>query len=151
MGLNDLQQRIGRGSIIALDTVTFIYHFEDNPQYAPLTQVVFDAIEGGQVTAVTSMITVAEVLTGAKKAGHPLILQYRALFAGYPNLTIVPVDMQIAERASDMRCQYGLKMPDVITLATALVCGAQALVTNDRNFTRVTELAVILLSDYVGG
>ena len=102
MGVNDLQQRLTRGAIIALDTVTFIYHFEDNPQYAPLTQVVFDAIEGGQVTAVTSMITVAEVLTGAKKAGHPLILQYRALFAGYPNLTIVPVDMQIAERASDI-------------------------------------------------
>jgi predicted nucleic acid-binding protein len=147
-----LLQRLQRCSTIALDTVTFIYHFEDNPVYAPLTQIVFDCIEAGTVQAVASTITAAEVLTGAKKAGGAqLVLQYRALFAGYPNLVVAPVDMLIAERASDLRCTCGLKLPDAIAAATAIVHGAQILVTNDRGLTRVGEIDIVLLADYVGG
>ena len=149
--MTELQQRVRACPVICLDTVTFIYHFEDNPTYASLTELIFADIEAGTIEAIASTIAFAEAMTGAKKAkSDALALRYRAIFANYPHLTIMPLDMQVAERVADIRCRYGLKAPDAIAVATALVHHAQALVTNDRNLRRVAELDVILLADYVG-
>jgi predicted nucleic acid-binding protein len=151
LGMTDLPQRIRACSVIAVDTVTFIYHFEDNPTYARLTELIFADIEVGVVEAVASTIAFAEVLTGAKKAKNDaLALKYRAIFANFPHLLVAPVDMQVAEKVAEMRSHYGLRMPDAITVATALVHHAQALVTNDRDLRRVTALDVIVLADFVG-
>jgi len=48
-----------------------------------------------------------------------------------------------------LRVAYGLKTPDAIHMATALLNGAQAFVTNDAGLKRVNELDVLVLEDYV--
>ena len=58
-----------RQRIFALDTNIFIYHFEANPAYVGFTEALFDRIESGRVKAITSALTLHEVLTGARKAG----------------------------------------------------------------------------------
>jgi predicted nucleic acid-binding protein len=42
-----------------------------------------------------------------------------------------------------MRATYGLELPDAIQLATALEIGANALVTHDRDFSKVRGLQVL--------
>ena len=151
MGMSELRQRIRACSVIGLDTVAFIYHFEDNPVYAPLTEMIFAEIESGAVEAVASTLAFADVLTGARKTGNDaLALQYRAVFAHFPHLAVVPVDMPVAEKVADMRSSYGLKMPDVVAINAALVNGAQTLITNDGALRRVTELEITVLADHVG-
>jgi len=49
-----------------------------------------------------------------------------------------------------LRVAYGLKTPYAIHVATALLNGAQAFVTNDAGLKRVNELDVLVLEDYIG-
>lgn len=54
--------------------------------------------------------------------------------------TIVPVDRDVARRAAQLRGTHrALRLPDAISLATALVNGAQ-LLTLDRRLSRIADL-----------
>jgi hypothetical protein len=71
------KQRIAAHRTVGIDTVTFIYHFEQNEQYFPLTQSLFRAVLQGEIAALTSVITLAEVVMlplRQKKIGAPLSL-----------------------------------------------------------------------------
>jgi predicted nucleic acid-binding protein len=48
----------------------------------------------------------------------------------------VSVSEKIAERAAQLRADYGLPMPDAIQVTTALVSGANSLLTIDASLTR---------------
>ena len=48
-----------------------------------------------------------------------------------------------------LRAKYGLPLPDIIQVATALSQPANAIITNDRDIQRVRETNVFLLSDLV--
>ena len=51
--------------------------------------------------------------------------------------------MALAEEAARLRARLGLKLPDAIQAASALAINADALVTHDRDFARVSALRVI--------
>ncbi len=149
MGVEEFQAVLRRYQVVGLDAMTFIYHFEDNPAFAPLTEALFEAIEVGNLLAHVSILLVGEVLTGARKAGdEETLMHYRHVFSVFPNLRLHDVDMTVVEKMADLRAKYGLRTPDAIHMATALLHGAQAFVTNDNSLKRVTELDVLVLSDY---
>ena len=87
-----------RQRVFALDTNIFIYHFEENPSYVGFTEALFERIESGRVKAVTSALTLHEVLAGARKAGDDRLFSLcRDLIGTFPNLHLVPFDARIAE------------------------------------------------------
>ena len=134
-----------RQKIVALDTNIFIYHFEENPLYAEFTEALFGLIESGRARAVTSALTLHEVLTGARRAGNErLVSLYRDLIGTFPNLRVVPFDERIAVISSDLRARYDLPTPDAIQVATALHEGAETIVTNDARLKRVREIRVTI-------
>jgi hypothetical protein len=47
---------------IGLDTMSVIYFVEENPQYLALVLPIFQGISSGRIAAVTSTITLLEVL-----------------------------------------------------------------------------------------
>jgi predicted nucleic acid-binding protein len=53
----------------------------------------------------------------------------------------------IASLAAQLRAQYKLRLPNALQLATALEVGADALVTHDRDFSKVTGLRVLTGAD----
>ena len=58
----------------------------------------------------------------------------------------------IADRAAQLRAEHGLGTPDAIHLATALECGAEVFVTNDRDLPAVqpvNETAAEMMADLV--
>ncbi len=58
----------------------------------------------------------------------------------------------IAEKAGELRAKYSnkiLKTPDAIQIATALLAGCNAMITNDLGWKAVTEIEVIVLEDYL--
>ncbi len=52
-----------------------------------------------------------------------------------------------ADKAVLFRARYGLRTPDSIQLATAQVCGADLVITNDRKWEQVRELSVIQVAN----
>lgn len=59
-------------------------------------------------------------------------------------ISITPV---IAEQAAHLRARYGIRTPDAIQIATAIHAGCEAILTNDLNLKRVTEIQVLALND----
>ena len=95
---------------------------------------------------VVSVVTYAEVLTGAKR-GHHDEDHVRAFFRDLIS-TVLPVDLSIGDRAAEIRAEVSaLRMPDALILATAeTVPDIDLVVTGDAraikvpNFTRRVEL-----------
>ncbi len=56
---------------------------------------------------------------------------------------IVPVDAELAMLAARLRAAHGLRLPDAIHAATAICAGCAALLTHDRNFSRLKGLRII--------
>jgi predicted nucleic acid-binding protein len=52
----------------------------------------------------------------------------------------------VSQKAALIRVRYGLKLPDALQVATALVAGCDAFLTNDVVLQRVTELRILVLS-----
>jgi predicted nucleic acid-binding protein len=135
---------------IAIDTCAFIYQWEAHPRYSPLTHLMFSSLEEGEFVAVTSTITMTELLV------HPYrdqdlqrVNELASLLSTYPNLQWIPATLAIAVLAADIRANYRLATPDALQAATALHANATGLVTNDPIFKRVADLDVLLLDDCV--
>jgi predicted nucleic acid-binding protein len=135
---------------VALDTCIFIYQFEANPQYSPLTDRIFRALDQSDIVAVTSTVTMAELLVHPYRDHDPRKADnLLGLLSTYPNLDWIAPDLEIASGAAKIRAQNRLSSPDAIQAATAINVRASALFTNDPVFRRVTNLEALLLDDYI--
>jgi predicted nucleic acid-binding protein len=100
------------------------------------------AIRGlvGKHRILVSVVTYAEVLTGAR-IGHHAMDPVAGFFKEVVS-EVVPVDVQIADRASELWARAkALQMPDALILATAeLDPEVDLLVTGDRGVARLRGL-----------
>lgn len=133
---------------VGLDTHPFIYHFQENPDYLPLTQAIFESIESGEVNASTSVITLMEILVKPRRERDAnAVEEYRFALQTFPNLKLKSVDPTVAEKAAEIMTSLHLRPPDAIQLASAITDNAQAFITNDERLNRATEeIRVIVLS-----
>ncbi|RMF87575.1 MAG: type II toxin-antitoxin system VapC family toxin, partial [Nitrospirae bacterium] len=116
------------------------------PAWSALTRPLLSLVERGACAGVTSALAVTELLTGPLRQGDEgLATEYRRWLAAFPNLEVVPVGVEIAETAARLRARHGIRTPDALHLATALVAGADAFVTADTRLRRVREIEVLPL------
>lgn len=128
-------------ALLLLDTAPIIYVLEDHAELGPRFQPLFEAHRKAELRFAVTPITIAEVLTGPLKAGDEgLARRYRAILESWQ---VVDFDADIAESAARLRATLGLKLPDAVQAASALAINADALVTHDRDFSRVKSLRVI--------
>lgn len=140
---------ISEGQIIGIDTMVFIYHLEDHPDFSTITERLFDAVEKGKFHAITSLITLLEILGKPKKEGlTKVVSDYRDLLLTFQNLKFIPVDLRVTDLASTLRAKYSIRTPDAIQIATAIVEGAAAFITNDDQLKKVNEIEIVLLEEW---
>lgn len=131
-----------RGDRVVVDSAPLIYLLDDHPDFAPLFEGLFDLHAQGEVLIAVSTIAMAEVLAGPfGHAQEVLARRYEKALAGFE---VVPVSQEIAVSAARIRGSTGLRLPDALQAATAIEVGAVALVTHDRDFSRLKGLRVIL-------
>lgn len=141
-------KRISRGDIIGIDTMVFIYHLEDNLKFSNITEELFDNIENGKYHAVTSIITLLEILVKPKmEKNFQITSDYRDLLLTFPNLKFSQVDLQVSDIASTLRVKYKIKTPDAIQIATAISEKAKVFITNDEQLKNINDIDIILLSE----
>ena len=134
--------------MVALDTSIFIYQMETNPRYFPLSDAVFAWLEQSKNSAITSVLSMSELLVPAYRDRDERRLQhYRGLLGTYPRLAWVQPDLEIADTAARLRAAHGLKTPDAIHAATAIKSKAPTFLSNDPIFKRVKELDALILDD----
>jgi predicted nucleic acid-binding protein len=139
------------GAVVGIDSVVFIYFIEEHTRYESVISGFFeDRLEHGSNRAITSVITLAEVLVQPKRIGRAdLVQEYRDILAEGPNIVLADITSQIAERGAALRAQYGLRLPDALQIAASLEHGASHFITNDERLRKVTDLRVLILEDYL--
>jgi predicted nucleic acid-binding protein len=59
------------------------------------------------------------------------------------------INIEISKKAAGLRAKYGLKNPDAIQLASALVASVDYFLTNDFRLKAVSEINVLVLDEYI--
>jgi len=160
--LNDLSD----GSIVYVDSNIFIYDATNHPKYAASCSVFLDRIESGELTGVTSILSINETVhklsiielsSKLKKKPvliTPLIKKNPSLLDDLEtplltaenimnmNLEIINLFISIFAVALEFMKRYRLMSNDAIHVATMKKHGITNIATNDPDFERVEWIKV---------
>lgn len=129
------------GALVLVDSAPIIYVLEGHRSLARHFRPLFDRHANGEVSFAVTTLAIAEVLTGPLNAGDEALAErYRAVIESW---YVVELSVDIAERAARLRASARLKLADAVQAASAIAVSADALVTHDRDFSRVTALRVL--------
>jgi predicted nucleic acid-binding protein len=135
---------------VFIDTPVFIYFIERNPRYLGVVKPVFLGIDAGSIDAITSTITLLEVLVvPIKQDNHPLVEKYRNLILYSHGLTTYEISHEVSVLSSQLRARYSIRIPDAIQMAVGQLYGAEAFLTNDANLKKIREIRVLVLDDFL--
>jgi predicted nucleic acid-binding protein len=129
------------GSVVLVDSAPLIYLFDENPEFAGRYQRLLDRIQNQEIFAAISAITLAEVIFRPVALGEETVVKRMRAFL--EQWQCVSVDLDIAESAARLRVLYKLKIPDALQLAIAVSIGADAIITNDKDFASVKGIRVL--------
>lgn len=131
-----------------LDTSCFIYLIENHPQFAPPLKSVFSDLGREKIQAITSVITVAEVLVKPiELKRNDLVTKYHELFTQVKSLKVVSPSYNTARQAAEIRSAYRFTLADSFQLALAKENKCRTFLTNDDRLKIYRDLPVILISD----
>ncbi len=134
-------QNLPDQALLLMDSAPIIYVLEGHPKFGPRFKPLFEAHAAGRLRFAVTTITIVEVLTGPLQAANEaLARRYRAILESWQPIEL---DVDIAESAARLRASLRLRLADAVQAASALAINAAAIVTHDRNFSRVHSLRVI--------
>ena len=128
-------------ALLLVDSAPIIYVIEGHPQFSAVFSPVFEAHAAGRVRFAVTAVTLAEVLTGPPGAGNEALAE--RYLATLKSWHVVPLDTDIAESAARLRAALKLKLGDAVQAASAFAINADALVTHDRDFSRLDSLRIV--------
>ena len=124
--------------LVYIDTAPFIYFMERNPSFVKPLDAFFSLLDQGKVRAMTSVITLTEVLLKPYRCKQWVLAEkYESIFEETTDLALLPVDVEIGRLAAKLRASYALLTPDALHLATAMAHGAEFFLTNDKDFRKI--------------
>lgn len=135
-----------------MDACALIYRFEGAADFRDATaRRVAQLTQGkSQVRLAVSRLALLECRVKPLREGDVLTLQqYDDFFA---EAEIVEIDNKVIDLATRLRAQHGLKTPDAIQAASALVWQPEAVfLTSDQTFAKVQGLNVQLITVPIRG
>ena len=139
-----------KGQRICIDTAPIIYFIEHHVKYRDVIRPVFVEIDSGNIEAITSTITLLEVLVHPLRTGDEVLAEkYRDILLSSKGLTTFEIFHEVSEMASRLRAKYSIRTPDAIQIAVGIQYGAGNFLTNDPNLRKVSEIKVLILDDYL--
>ncbi|MBU0482333.1 MAG: PIN domain-containing protein [Proteobacteria bacterium] len=143
MGLN-----LEKTTSVFLDTAPLIYFWEKNIRFYDRVAAFFDEIYAKEIQVTVSLITYIEVVTYPLKVGeNKLAAKYRDYLTNSANFSLYPLNLLVADKTAEYRAVHQLRTPDAIQLATAEVCGADYVITNDVQWKKISGLNIVLVSE----
>ncbi|MBI5526648.1 MAG: type II toxin-antitoxin system VapC family toxin [Deltaproteobacteria bacterium] len=136
-----------RVSRLYLDSSSIIYLVESS---TPFHETVVARLmkHGNEPNAVliTSRLARLECRTKPlREANEKLLADYEAFFSA-KRLVVVDLSAEVIERATELRARHGLKTPDALHVATALLEAADVFLTGDIRIGRCPALPVEILT-----
>jgi len=113
-----------------------------------MLEPVFRQFETRDLVAATSPITLAECLVLPMRLGKVEVIEaFPDVMGGDHSSVFVPIQRETARIAAEIRSRHNLTLTDAFQVAAALQGDCDALLTNDKELSRVTDLKVILVEE----
>lgn len=136
------------GARIYLDTNIFIYLVEGHPTYAQPLLELFGKLEHTSVEAVTSELSIAEVLVKPIQDKKPeLVDVYKKLLAPESKIRILPIDRATLLQTAEIRAHLGGRAFDCVHVATATRARCSSFITNDEGIRAPRSLRIVHLEE----
>lgn len=129
------------GGLVLIDSAPIIYVLEKHATLGPRFLPLFERQAAGEVLFAVTTISIVEVLSGPLKNGDEALA--RRCRNAMESWRVVELTVEIAESAARLRAGLGLKLADAVQAASAIAVDADALVTHDRDFSRLKALTVL--------
>jgi len=136
-----------KGSVY-IDANIVIYAIEKIEPYAGLLAPLWLQTGEPSFTIITSELTWLETLTKPLKDRNSALAETYRAFLKAQEMKLIPVSLAIWEEAAQLRC-LGLKTPDALHAATAMNLACELFLTNDKAFTRIPNLPVAVLGNFI--
>lgn len=101
-----------------------------------------------------STVSITELLIRPIRTSLDRFTYMHEFLTGYPNLTVLPMDAVVAVEAATLRASMRLSLPDAVVIASGLLSGCEAIISNDANWKQrgaslFPRFRWIYLSDYL--
>ncbi len=134
---------------IYLDSSSLIYSVERVAPFIVHLDPIWQAAEAGHFNIVSSELAIPETLAKPIRDGNSDVESlFRALFESR-DVELISTTREVWETSARIRGETGLKTPDALHAATALLANCTLFVTNDEDFRRVPALPAVILGDLV--
>lgn len=136
---------------VYIDANVVIYSIEKIQPYWQILHPLWQAVQSGILSVVTSELTVMETLVKPFQTNDITMERlYRSLFVA-PGVQLEPIRAKILERTARLRAgaTSRFRTPDAIHAAASLITRCTLFITNDKDYRQCPDLPVVLLSDLV--
>jgi len=145
-----LPKRLAGRKGVVLDTMVFLYLFEDSPQFGSVSEFVLEQGRLGKFESIVTPITAAELMVKPlQNKRYDLADRYRLALRSMQSVVPVAVSFETGLLAGSLRAKYGLPLPDMIQVACAMQGKTPSLITNDKAMEQIEEAEVFLLSAFL--
>jgi predicted nucleic acid-binding protein len=133
--------------LVYLDANIVIHMVEGHPLLRKELADLISVLESEEIEAVSSELTLAEVLVVPLRNNDlELCRVFQEFFGPRSPATLMTVDKVVLKRAAEIRAGFGGRLPDAIHLATADILGCDAFLTEDRRIWSPSGLHTVALS-----
>jgi predicted nucleic acid-binding protein len=145
-----LPKRLAGRKGVVLDTMVFIYLFEDSQQFGSVSEFILEQGRLGKFESIVTPITAAELMVKPlQNKRYDLADRYRLALRSIQNVLPVAFSFETGLLAGSLRAKYGLPLPDMIQVACAMQSKTPTLITNDKAMEQIGEAEVFLLSAFL--
>ena len=144
-----LPKRLAGRKGVVLDTMIFVYLFEDSPQFGSVSEFILEQGRLGKFESIVTPITAAELMVKPlQNKRYDLADRYRLALRSMQNVVPVAFGFETGLLAGSLRAKYGLPLPDMIQVACAMRSKTPTLITNDKAMEQIEEAEIFLLSAF---
>jgi predicted nucleic acid-binding protein len=136
-----LDEALGPAERVLLDSSTLIAYHSRQEAAHPLAKHVMARIEDSSdpLKGYFSIVSAAELLIRPYRVSSADFTFMHSFLSTFPNMTALPMDLAVATSAATIRAITGLRLPDAIIVASALLSGCEVVVSNDERWKRKLE------------
>jgi predicted nucleic acid-binding protein len=141
MGPSGLDAALGSVERVLLDTSSLIAFHSPHERVHPLAIHLMGRIQSDTdpLRGYYSAISAAELLVRPVRTGIEHFTHMQDFLTGFPHLSILPADLAVAAQATNVRAIARMDLLDALIIGTGLVCGCEAIVSNDERWKRRME------------
>lgn len=155
MAIADLDRALDASERVLIDSSTIIaMHSPSEVAHAPAAHIFARVADANDpLRGYYSFVSAAEVLVRPIRTSHERFTFMHMFLDGFPNLTGLPFDMMVAVQTATLQATMNLRLADAAIVASGLLSGCDAIITNDERWKRRGEplfprFKWLYLSDY---